>query len=157
MNTRMTRMPGHDDVLTAFDSVGGQVVQVMALKCELEKRGFDVFAGAAAIENALTDGVLGKTAAGGLFKKTKGLRKNDMPKQSWIEHAYPLQQITIQLQGTRHSSREAVLAQLDDITARLRGGDLAGEESDDDFGYKFEVKPAANGPSLFGDDPCTKR
>ena len=31
---------------------------------------------------------------------------------SWIAHAYPLQQIRIELQGTRHSDRAAIIDQL---------------------------------------------
>lgn len=72
-----------------------------------------------------------------------------MPSQSWIDHAYPLQQITVQIQGTRHSDRAAVIGQLETVLARLRAGDLSGQDHDDDFGYRFNVDPASAGPSFF--------
>ncbi|HIH2745172.1 TPA: hypothetical protein ACYLN4_000850 [Burkholderia lata] len=67
----------------------------------------------------------------------------------WEEHAYPLQQITVLLQGTRHSEREHVIGQLQTVAARLQAGDMAGMEHDDDFGYSFKVEPASQGPSFF--------
>ena len=79
-----------------------------------------------------------------------------MPNEHWIQHAYPLQQITIHLQGTRHSDRAAVIDQLETVLARLRRGDLAGADHDDDFGYRFEVVAASDGPSFF-DDPAGTR
>lgn len=79
-----------------------------------------------------------------------------MTDQRWIEHAYPLQQITIRLQGTRHSDRATIVGQLEEVVARLKAGDLAGESSDDDFGYSFEVKPESAGPSFF-DEPASSR
>lgn len=69
---------------------------------------------------------------------------------SWVAHAYPLQQVTIRLQGTRHSDRAAVIQQLEEVIERLRAGDTNGEVHDDDFGYRFEVIPASQGPSFFG-------
>lgn len=69
--------------------------------------------------------------------------------QSWIDHAYPLQQITVQLQGTRHSDRNAIIAQLETVLARLRAGDLSGQDHDDDFGYRFNVDHASEGPTFF--------
>jgi hypothetical protein len=62
--------PTTGDVLDAFDADGGQVVQSMALKFALERRGFDVYAASDAINQALADGLLGQTPAGGLFKRT---------------------------------------------------------------------------------------
>ena len=72
-----------------------------------------------------------------------------MANESWIKHAYPLQQITIKLQGTRHSSRDDVIGQIEVVLARLKGGDLAGSSHDDDFGFQFEVQSASPGPSFF--------
>lgn len=60
-----------------------------------------------------------------------------MEHESWIEHAYPLQQVRIELQGTRHSDRAAIVEQLETVLARLRAGEDVGEEDDDDFGYRF--------------------
>lgn len=67
----------------------------------------------------------------------------------WEEHAYPLQQITVLLQGTKHSEREHVIGQLQTVAARLQAGDMAGTEHDDDFGYSFKVESASQGPSFF--------
>ncbi len=61
-----------NDVLAAFDFVGGPVVQPMALKLALEKRGFDVTDVAAAINKAIADEVLGQKPSGGLFLRTLG-------------------------------------------------------------------------------------
>ncbi|WP_394475168.1 hypothetical protein [Ralstonia mannitolilytica] len=68
---------------------------------------------------------------------------------AWEDHAYPLQQITVLLQGTRHSERGHVIGQLQTVAARLQAGDMAGTEHDDDFGYSFKVEPASQGPSFF--------
>lgn len=67
--------------------------------------------------------------------------------QTWEEHAYPLQLITIELQGTRHSEREHILSQLEEIVERIKSGHECGEKSDDDFGYKFTLSSPAK--SLF--------
>jgi hypothetical protein len=72
-----------------------------------------------------------------------------MSNQDWKTHAYPLQQVTIQLQGTRHSTRESLIRQLETVAARLRAGDASGEEHDDDFGYRFTTDSASPGPSFF--------
>lgn len=75
-----------------------------------------------------------------------------MSNESWIAHAYPLQQVTIRLQGTRHSDKAAIVAQLETVLARLKAGDTSGQEHDDDFGYAFEYAEAVPGPSFF-DEP----
>jgi len=74
-----------------------------------------------------------------------------MASQKWIEHAYPLQQITVHVQGTRHSDRAAMIGQLETVIARLRAGDKHGSQHDDDFGYRFEVAESVSGPSFFDD------
>lgn len=74
-----------------------------------------------------------------------------MANENWIEHAYPLQQITVQLQGTRHSDRSAIIAQLETVLERLKSGDQIGKSHDDDFGYRFVVEPESNGPSFFSE------
>ncbi len=76
-----------------------------------------------------------------------------MPSQSWIDHAYPLQKVTVQLQGTKHSDRADIIGQLETVLARLRSGDLMGHDHDDDFGYRFAVESASPGPSFF-DEPA---
>jgi hypothetical protein len=72
-----------------------------------------------------------------------------MASQAWINQAYPLKQISVQVQGTRHSDRAALIALLETAVARLRAGDQHGLEHDDDFGYRFEVVDRAAGPSFF--------
>lgn len=72
--------------------------------------------------------------------------------QRWIEHAYPLQQIRIELQGTRHSKRADVINQLEKVLERLRAGELSGLDCDDDFGYRFQVTEAAQ--ESFFDEPA---
>ena len=72
-----------------------------------------------------------------------------MSNESWIAHAYPLQQVTIRLQGTRHSDKVAIVSLLETVLARLKAGDTAGTDHDDDFGYAFEYVGAAPGPSFF--------
>lgn len=74
---------------------------------------------------------------------------NEHGYQDWHVHAYPLQQISIQLQGTRHSDRAAIIDQLETVIARLRAGDVRGHDHDDDFGYRFELQAVAHGPSYF--------
>lgn len=76
--------------------------------------------------------------------------------QHWIEHAYPLQQVTVQLQGTRHSDRIAVIQQLERVLERLRAGEMHGELHDDDFGYRFTCVEKSPGPSFF-DEPAGLR
>lgn len=80
-----------------------------------------------------------------------------MSNAKWVQHAYPLQQITIRLQGTKHSDQQNILRQLEEITTRIRAGDVVGESSDDDFGYHFEVDSQSNGPSFFGDAPASQK
>lgn len=69
--------------------------------------------------------------------------------ENWRANAYPLQQVAIFLQGTRHSDRTSLIDQLQTVVARLQAGDMDGTEHDDDFGYCFKVDPASEGPSFF--------
>lgn len=68
---------------------------------------------------------------------------------SWVQHAYPLQKITVQVQGTRHSNRQALISELETALERLKRGDESGESHDDDFGYRFFVQSNSRGPSFF--------
>jgi hypothetical protein len=76
-----------------------------------------------------------------------------MSGSDWKAHAYPLQQMTIKLQSTRHTDRESIVRQLETVLLRLRSGDFSGEERDDDFGYAFTYCRAVNGSSFF-DEPA---
>ncbi len=77
--------------------------------------------------------------------------------EEWIKYAYPLQQVTIKLQGTRHSSRADIVALLNDVLLRLESGASEGYDHDDDFGYLFEyVESVPSGPSFF-DSPAGKK
>lgn len=75
-----------------------------------------------------------------------------MTNAAWVEHAYPLKQVFIQLQGTQHSSRESVVQQLETVLAKLKAGERQGQEHDDDFGYYFEYRDDVPGPSFFDED-----
>ncbi|MDM1717342.1 hypothetical protein HX100_10755 [Thiopseudomonas alkaliphila] len=57
--------------------------------------------------------------------------------------------MTIKLQGTRHSEKTNIIAQLEAVLARLKAGDTYGQDHDDDFGYAFEYVSASAGPSFF--------
>jgi len=74
--------------------------------------------------------------------------------ETWVKHAYPLQQISIRLQGTRHSDKDAIIRQLETVIARLKAGDSSGQDHDDDFGYTFDYVAASSGPSFFDECPC---
>lgn len=76
-----------------------------------------------------------------------------MVNPKWKDHAHPLQLITIQLQGTRHSDQDDMLSYLKEIVARIENGDRQGEMSDDDFGYRFELSSPDD--SIFGDEGCS--
>ncbi|ORE47828.1 hypothetical protein BKN49_05435 [Pseudomonas aeruginosa] len=56
--------------------------------------------------------------------------------------------VTIQAQGTEHTEPESLIRSLESALARLRAGEIAGEESDDDFGYRFQVSTNLDG-SIF--------
>jgi len=75
-----------------------------------------------------------------------------MNNNDWIAHASPLQQVTIKLQGTRHSNKADIISLLETVLARLKSGDACGHEHDDDFGYIFTYQAASSGPSFF-DEP----
>lgn len=77
-----------------------------------------------------------------------------MSDRAWVEHAYPLQQVKIRLQGTRHSDKDAIIRQLETVIARLKAGDSSGQDHDDDFGYTFDYVAASSGPSFFDECPC---
>lgn len=98
--------------------------------------------------------LLGNTTANG--KVVVPQKGKNMTTQAWKDHAYPLQGIKIELQGTRHSNQADLLSQLKEVVARIESGDTDGESSDDDFGYKFIVTSATN-TSIFGDEPFTQK
>lgn len=72
-----------------------------------------------------------------------------MAHDDWVGPAYPLQQITIKVHGTRHGSTQDLIERREIVLARLWQGDTTGTVHDDDFGYWFELRDAANGPSFF--------
>lgn len=72
-----------------------------------------------------------------------------MSNERWMAHAYPLQQITIKLQGTRHSDKNVIISQLETVLARLKAGDISGHDHGDDFGYAFDYVGEVSGPSFF--------
>lgn len=78
------------------------------------------------------------------------------PRQEWVDHAYPLQKLTVQLQGTKHSHFNDIIGELETVLTRLRAGDVVGEMHDDDYGYRFTFEAASPGPSFF-DEPFGAR
>lgn len=76
-------------------------------------------------------------------------------KIGWAMHAHPLKQIIIKLQGSRHSEPEIMLQQVEEVVGRIKCGEVQGESSDDDFGYKFSVDLRSDNPSVFGNAPAT--
>ncbi|EKT4478419.1 hypothetical protein QEL91_004146 [Pseudomonas putida] len=75
-----------------------------------------------------------------------------MVSKSWVEHAYPLQQITIQVQGTRHSTCASLIYLLETVISELKAGKSSGTQHDDDFGYSYSYVTDSLGPSFF-DEP----
>lgn len=73
-----------------------------------------------------------------------------MASQSWIEHAYPLKRIAVQVQGTRHSDLKDMANQLRQVADLIDAGQLDGWEDDDDFGYRFAVEDGKT-ESIFPD------
>lgn len=67
----------------------------------------------------------------------------------WAQHAHPLKRLTIEVQGTRHSDKKAMLALVNEVSALLASGEVSGRKDDDDFGYIFEYTPETNQPSIF--------
>lgn len=84
-----------------------------------------------------------------VFAAESSTQASASPSPDWIAHAYPLQQIVIKLQGTRHSSQADMLALLDAVRDLIRAGAHEAWDHDDDFGYSFTVDVASNGPSFF--------
>ncbi len=62
--------------------------------------------------------------------------------------AKPLKLITIQAQGTEYTPHDSLIRALESALAQLRAGRLDGEESDDDYGYRFKVSTHQDG-SIF--------
>jgi hypothetical protein len=79
---------------------------------------------------------------------TTASNESDFLVKWWRELAYPLQTISICLQGTKLTPFDEIVGLLQRVNLRLRSGDERGEESDDEIGYRFEVR-SSNGPSLF--------
>ncbi|WP_339534591.1 hypothetical protein [Pseudomonas hunanensis] len=72
-----------------------------------------------------------------------------MVSKSWIAQAYPLQQLTIQVQGTRHSSTDSLITHVETVISELKAGRSSGTQHDDDFGYTFNYVSDSAGPSFF--------
>jgi hypothetical protein len=65
---------------------------------------------------------------------------NTMPNQKWIDHAYPLKLLTVQVQGTRHSDLKDMADQLRKVADMIDQGATNSREDDDDFGFCFTVE-----------------
>lgn len=115
-------------------SWGGRVSDRSTLECSMER--------SAAADSANVSQILGQSNA----------LPDTETDPSWIAHAYPLQQIVVKVQGTRHSDPESMQKQLEKALLRLKAGELSGREHDDDFGYLFEVVRESPGPSFFEEE-----
>lgn len=98
--------------------------------------------------------IAGNTSPGHELFEGSSIRTFVCSNESWKDSAYPLKLITVQAQGTRHTERSALIGALEDALDRLRAGDIAGEHSDDDYGYRFEV--AENMPVTIFADPASQ-
>lgn len=80
---------------------------------------------------------------------------DDAHRVHWRQRNYPLVRVSIELQGLKSDTPERLAFLLEEVAGRLKAGDLAGEMSDDDVGYRFSSTNAHE--SLFGDAPSTRR
>lgn len=74
------------------------------------------------------------------------------PKSGIRAEAHPIQQLTITLQGTPHNDKSGMVKQLENVLARLKAGDSAGQVHEDNFDYSFKYVTAAPGSPLL-DEP----
>ena len=65
----------------------------------------------------------------------------------------PLTQITVRLQGTRGTSRQALAAQLNAVAALVAEGQPSGQLEADHAGYTFRTDIVLDGQSIFADGP----
>lgn len=70
--------------------------------------------------------------------------------ERWVEHAYPLKLITVQVQGTRHCNFKEMANQLRKVADLIDAGQLDGSDDDDDFGYRFVIEDGKT-ESIFPD------
>ena len=68
----------------------------------------------------------------------------------------PLTQVTIKLQGSGLSDKEAIINQLKTVAERLRAGEIVGYDYDETFGYYFDVLSVPPTCTLFA-PACGKR
>jgi hypothetical protein len=61
-------------------------------------------------------------------------------KQEWRAYAYPLQLITVQVQGRRNSLQGDMAQLLRSVADLIDAGEVTGTNEDDDFGYVFKVE-----------------
>ena len=58
----------------------------------------------------------------------------------WRQHAYPLKQLVITVQGNRFTDREWLVKFLNDAVAEFQAGNDFGKSFDDDEGYLFDYR-----------------
>lgn len=71
------------------------------------------------------------------------------PSDQWHAEAYPLQQLTVLVQGTRHATAAELASHLEAVAAKIRNGKLQGVMHEEDSGYSF-LHVVSPGPSIFG-------
>jgi len=66
----------------------------------------------------------------------------------------PLTQVTVRLQGTRGTSRQALAAQLNAVAALVAEGQPSGQLEADHAGYTFRTDIVLDGQSIFAEAPA---
>ena len=74
------------------------------------------------------------------------------PSQSWIDHAYPLKQVVIEIHGSAQTTLGHLIAELDQVFLKLIKGEMVGERSDGVVTHKYAYQEQVPGPSFF-DEP----
>lgn len=74
------------------------------------------------------------------------------PSQSWIDHAYPLKQVVIEIHGSAQSTQARLVDELDQVFLKLIKGETEGDGGDGVITHKFAYQEKVPGPSFF-DEP----
>lgn len=81
--------------------------------------------------------------------------QHNSPSQSWIDHAYPLKQVVIEIRGGAQTTLARLIDELDQVFLKLIKGETAGEGDDGVITHKFDYRDQVSGPSFFDEPgPC---
>ncbi|NMY12072.1 hypothetical protein PVE_R2G0085 [Pseudomonas veronii 1YdBTEX2] len=84
------------------------------------------------------------------------VNRQQVPSQSWIQHAYPLKQVVIEIHSSAQSSMSSLIDELDQVFLKLIKGEVVGEGGDGVTTHKFDYRDQVPGPSFF-DEPVAYR